>query len=698
MLSRLSGGCPQPLGAKFDGSGVNFALFSANADKVELCLFDHDGEREVSRAALVERTDDVWHGYLPGALPGLRYGYRVHGPYDPLNGHRFNPNKLLVDPYARALDRSFEWNDLHCGYVVGDSREDLSFNAHDNAALMPKCRVIDPTYDRKRETRPKLPPTQSVIYELHVRGYTMRHRAVEQALRGTFAGLCCPEVIHYIRDLGITAIELLPVHAIGTSRQLSRNGLRDYWGYNSINFFALEPRYLSSGDIAEFWHTVQAFHDAGVEIILDVVFNHTAEADEFGPTLCFRGIDNASYYCLAEDKRRYLDFTGCGNTLNFDHPRVVQMVMDSLRYWVEVMHVDGFRFDLAASLARQKHHFSPSAPLFARIAEDPVLSKVKLSAEPWDLGVDGYQLGSFPLAWSEWNDRFRDTVRRFWRGESGLLGDLASRLAGSSDVFERSERRPSASINFITVHDGFTLEDLVSYATKHNESNGENNADGVNENFSWNCGVEGRTSDPEIAALRRRLKRNMISTLLLSQGTPMILAGDELSRTQDGNNNAYCQDNTISWIDWDKLDAERTFCDFVRRVVKLRSSCDAFCRSEFLHGKNVGDSGLKDIAWLLPNGREMSEADWNRSNGLCLGVQYAVLDGTSSQDPSACLLLMNASDCDVTFSLPAIPSKLRWSCLLNTIFEEGTPAESVVAAATFVIEGRSLALLATAVR
>ena len=697
---RLSEGRPQPLGATFDGSGVNFALFSANADKVELCLFDDDGEREVARLPLTERTDNVWHGFLAEAVPGQLYGYRVHGPYDPLNGHRFNPNKLLVDPYARELDRSFEWNDLHCGYVVGDPREDLSFDTRDNATWMPKCRVIDLAFDWKGEARPQLPATQSAIYELHVRGYTMRNPAVEPVLRGTFAGLCSADVIRHIRELGITAIELLPVHAIGTSRRLWRHGLKDYWGYNSINFFAIEPRYLSNGDVAEFQHMVRAFHEAGVEVIMDVVFNHSAEADELGPTLSFRGIDNVSYYCLAEDRRRYLNFTGCGNTLNFDHPRVLQMVVDALRYWVAVMHVDGFRFDLAVSLGRENQHFSRSASLFARIAQDPLLCKAKLIAEPWDLGVEGYQLGAFPPDWREWNDRFRDTVRRFWRGDKGLLADLATRLAGSSDVFERSGRRPGASINFITSHDGFTLEDLVSYGAKHNERNGQGNADGPNENFSWNCGVEGPTSDCEIAALRRRQKRNMIATLLLSQGTPMLLAGDEFGRTQQGNNNAYCQDNVISWVDWNKLDAEQKFCNFVRRVLKLRSRHGVFRRTSFLHGKHLRGGGLKDICWLLPNGQEMTEADWSAAKGLCLGTQYAVtpLDDDSAEEAWAFLLLMNASDREVRFSLPAIEPGLRWRCMLNTIFEDGVPPEPVSETVMFVIAGRSLALLAAAVR
>ena len=569
MTPKLKAGRPQPLGATFDEEGVNFALFSANAEKVELCLFDKDGSHEIARMELPGRTDDVLHGYLPDAQPGLLYGYRVHGPYDPQNGHRFNPNKLLIDPYARALDRPFEWNDLHCGYIVGDPREDLSFDTRDNAVLMPKCRVVGPIRDWE-DASPRTPLARSVLYELHVRSFTMRHPKIEQPLRGTLAGLSHPDIIHHLQNLNITAVELLPIHPIGTPRRLSEIGLRDYWGYNPINFFALEPRYLSNGDIAEFRHMVRSFHDAGIEVILDVVFNHTGEGDELGPTLSFRGIDNASYYCLQEDKRRYLDFTGCHNTLNVGHPRVSQMILDSLRYWVEEMHVDGFRFDLAVSLARHQHHFSSDASFFRQIMQDPVLAKVKLIAEPWDLGVDGYQLGSFPPGWSEWNDRFRDTVRRFWRGEGGLLGDLAYRLTGSSDVFDRSGRRPTASVNYVTAHDGFTLEDLVSYATKHNEANGEGNADGANKNFSSTYGgPEGTTDDPAIKALRARQKRNIMATLLLSLGVPMILGGDEIDRTQKGNNNAYCQDNEISWVDWNETMKTEHFsrlsrdcCDF----------------------------------------------------------------------------------------------------------------------------------------
>ena len=691
MTPKLKAGRPQPLGATFDEEGVNFALFSANAERVELCLFDKDGSHEIARMELPARTDDILHGYLPDAQPGLLYGYRVHGPYDPQNGHRFNANKLLIDPYARALDRSFEWNDLHCGYILGDPREDLSFDTRDNAAQMPKCRVVGPIQDSK-DASPRTPLARSVIYELHVRSYTMRHPKIEQPMRGTLAGLGHPEVIRHLRDLNATAVELLPIHPIGTPRRLWEIGLRDYWGYNPINFFALEPRYLSNGDIAEFRHMVRSFHDAGIEVILDVVFNHTGEGDELGPTLSFRGIDNASYYCLQEDKRRYLDFTGCHNTLNVGHPRVSQMILDSLRYWVEEMHVDGFRFDLAVSLARQHHHFASDASFFRQITQDPVLAKVKLIAEPWDLGVDGYQLGSFPPGWTEWNDKFRDTVRRFWRGDGGLLGDLAYRLTGSSDVFDRSRRRPTASLNYITAHDGFTLEDLVSYATKHNEANGEGNLDGANNNFSSTYGgPEGVTDDPAIKALRARQKRNIIATLLLSLGVPMILGGDEIDRTQKGNNNAYCQDNEISWIDWSETAENRAFLAFVTRLLRFRADHPAFRKSEFFHGDHIDGNNLKDVVWLSPDGSEMTDADWIVSEKRCLGVRYAAALGAPN-DAGPALLLLNAADTQVRFVLPAAEPDQSWCCIIDTFHGEVQPEAPLPQSAVFLLEGRSLAL------
>jgi isoamylase len=683
-MSKLAQGSPHFLGATFDGTGVNFALFSANAEKVELCLFD--GDRETERIALPERTDDVWHGYLPQARTGLLYGYRVHGPYDPFNGHRFNPNKLLIDPYARALDRPFEWNDIHCGYIVGDPREDLSFDTRDNAALIPKSRVADRAFDWQGDAHPQTPMARSVIYELHVRGYTKRHPAIAANLRGSFAALGRPEIIRHLRELGITAVELLPVHACATTRALADKGLRDYWGYNSINFFALEPRYLSTGGVGEFRQMVRAFHDAGIEVILDVVFNHSGEDGEFGPTLSFRGIDNASYYCLGEDKRRYLDFTGCRNTLNFAHPRVLQMVMDSLRYWVQEMHVDGFRFDLAVALARERHHFSPNATLFTLIAQDPVLAKAKLIAEPWDLGVDGYQLGAFPPRWSEWNDKYRDGLRHFWRGDGGLLGDLAYRLTGSSDVF--AARKPAASLNYITAHDGFTLEDLVSYDEKHNIANGESNADGTNENFSWNCGSEGKTSSPAIAALRKRQKRNLMASLLLSQGVPMVLGGDEFGRTQNGNNNAYCQDSETSWLNWHEPDA--ALLKFVQRLVQIRAQHPVFRRARFFHGDYIDGNELKDIVWLSPDGHEMAESDWNDAEHRFLGVRYA--RDVQEQDVAAFLLLMNAGDDAVQFPLPSAAPGSAWKCILDTHLDEAPSEKMFAENSSFPLAGHCLAL------
>lgn len=698
--ARLEGGKPYPLGATFDGRGVNFALFSANAAKVELCLFARDGARETARLRLPEYTDEVWHGYLPDARPGQLYGYRVHGPYDPLNGHRFNPNKLLIDPYARSLSGSFAWSDLNCGYIPGDAREDLSFDTRDNAGLMPKGRIVAPAAVRDEGARPNTPLTRTVIYELHVRGFTMRHPAVGKTLRGTMAGLRRPEIMRHLRELGVTAVELLPVHPAAETRMLASNGLRDYWGYNSINFFAVEPRYLATGEVDEFRETVRAFHEAGIEVILDVVFNHTGEGDEFGPTLSFRGIDNASYYCLAPDKRRYLDFTGCRNTLNLEHPRVLQMVMDSLRYWAEDMQVDGFRFDLAVSLAREHHHFARNGRFFAAVMQDPVLARSKLIAEPWDLGPDGYQLGAFPPGWSEWNDKFRDSVRRFWRGERHVLGDLAFRLSGSSDVFGRRGRRPTASINYVTAHDGFTLEDLVSYEAKHNLENREENRDGADVNHSWNCGVEGPTRDPAIRALRERQKRNIMATLLLSQGVPMILAGDEFGRTQRGNNNAYCQDNEISWLDWTALDENRDFLAFVQRLLKLRADHPVFRRPHFFHGDLIDGEGVKDIAWLSPDGREMAEPDWRDPNGHCLGIRYAIVFeeaggvGGDEIERRAFLLMLNAAGKGAGFTLPDARPARRWTLLVDTSGKEPQTSAVFEPGARYELAAHSLALLA----
>ncbi len=665
---------------------MNFTLFSAHATKVELCLFDDASERETARFVLPEYTNEVWHGYLPGARPGQRYGYRVHGSYDPYSGHRFNPNKLLVDPYARALDRSFAWTDLACSYDVGDPREDLSFDARDSAAAMPKGIVTDETFDWGNDAPPNTPLAETVIYELHPRGYTMRHPAVPMAERGTFAGLAHPQVIGYLRDLGITAVELLPVHPVAVTRDLAGHGLTDYWGYNSFNFFAPEPRYLSGGDISEFRRMVRAFHAAGIEVFLDVVFNHTGEGGELGPTLSFRGIDNASYYCLAENRRNYVDVTGCRNTLNLEHPRVLQMVMDSLRYWTQAMHVDGFRFDLTVSLARAGHHFSQKSAFFSAIAQDPALRRTKLIAEPWDLGPDGYRLGGFPPGWSEWNDRYRDTVRRFWRGDGRQVGDLAFRLTGSSDLFARRGRRPTASVNFVTAHDGFTLDDLVSYNIKHNAENREDDADGTNGNYSWNCGHEGPSDNPEIIALRARQKRNLLATLLLSRGVPMLTAGDECGRTQHGNNNAYCQDNETSWIDWALAERDLSLLRFVRSLLRLRAQNAVFRLPSFFHGEHIGEDGAKDIVWLAPSGSEMTEADWHDPECRALGARYAAAPGDF-------LLLVNADTELRRFQLPVAGTGAVWRRRLDTAAEVPADAPPLRDGSVLLVS-RSLVLLA----
>jgi len=687
---KLGAGSPATLGATPEDDGVNFAIFSANAEKIELCLFDAAGERELERLALPERSGDIWHGLLPSAAAGLHYGYRVHGPYDPLSGHRFNPNKLLIDPYARSLDRSFEWSDLNCGYVVGDPRSDLSFDVRDNAHLVPKCRVAAPAEGGRRRDSGRPQRRSLILYELHVRGYTIGHPGLPEPIRGTVAGLAHPEIIGHLRALGVTAVELMPVHPIASSRALWSNGLRDYWGYNPIGFFAIEPRNLSGSDVIEFRNTVHALHDAGIEVILDMVFNHTGEGNELGPTVSFRGIDNAAYYCLAENRRFYVDVTGCRNTLNMDHPHVVRMIMDSLRYWASEMLVDGFRFDLASTLARHAHHFTADAAIFRAIARDPVLAGKALIAEPWDLGPDGYQLGSFPKGWCEWNDKYRDTLRRYWRGDSGMLGGLATRLAGSSDIFEKSGRGPAASINYVTAHDGFTLEDLVSYEVKHNLANGEWNDDGTNENYSANYGEEGSTQNPGIAETRRRQKCNLMACMLLSQGTPMILAGDEFGRTQRGNNNAYCHDNATSWVDWSLLETNRNFLEFVRAVLRLRAAHPAFRRTEFFRGYGAGPNGERDIVWLSPKGHEMTVDDWGWPDAQCLGVHYTGEGATVS--PEAWLLLLNASAGDQEFLLP-VREACSWRCVFDTAVQYPFSAYEMVHDGRRIVQSNSLVLL-----
>ncbi|HWK45813.1 MAG TPA: glycogen debranching protein GlgX [Stellaceae bacterium] len=671
-------GSPYPLGASWDGRGVNFALFSAHAEAVDLCIFDDTGSQEIERVRLPDYTDEVWHAYLPDARPGMLYGYRVYGPYDPANGHRFNPHKLLLDPYAKAIHGSVRWTDAHFGYRVGSPREDLSFDRRDNARGMPKAMVIDTAFTWGEDRRPRVPWEQSVIVELHVRGMTMRHPGVDPRRRGTFAGLASPPVIDYLVQLGVTAIELLPVQAFLNDRHLTQRKLTNYWGYNTYGFFAPDPRFLASTSVHEFKTMVKRLHDAGIEVILDVVYNHTAEGNHMGPTLSFRGIDNASYYRLADDRRYYLDYTGTGNVLNTDHPRVLQLIMDSLRYWVSEMHVDGFRFDLAPTLAREHGNFDRGSAFFDAIRQDPLLSTVKLIAEPWDIGPDGYQLGAFPPGWAEWNAGYRDTVRRFWKGDPGLIAELASRVAGSSDIFGRHGRRPWASINFVTAHDGFPLVDLVSYNEKHNEANREDNRDGHDGNFSWNCGVEGPTDDPDVQALRDRQKRNFLATLLLSLGVPMLLAGDELGRTQRGNNNAYCQDSELSWIDWQNIRPEDEQLNaFVRHLIALRRQHRVFSRPRFFRGEVMAEDGLKDITWIAPDGREQTPADWHNPSALCLGFvlggaagEYYTQGGQRDIDESF-LVLMNAYHEDIEFQIPELAASSRWEVLIDTALPSG---------------------------
>jgi isoamylase len=692
-------GNPFPRGATWDGEGVNFSLFSANATKVELCIFDPTGRRELQRIALPERTDEIWHGYLPEARPGLLYGYRVHGPYEPTKGHRFNPNKLLIEPYAKHLEGPLRWSDAHFGYRIGHSKADLSFDKRDSAGGMPKCRVVDPAFTWGDDRPPRTPWHDTVIYEAHVRGLTMLHPDVPRQLRGTYAGLATAPVIEHLLRLGITAIELMPVHAFVDDRTLLQKGLRNYWGYNTIGFFAPEMRYSATGRISEFKTMVKTLHSAGIEVILDVVYNHTAEGNQLGPTLSFRGVDNASYYRLAPDPRYYMDFTGTGNTLNLQHPRVLQLLMDSLRYWVIDMHVDGFRFDLASALARELFEVDRLGSFFDTITQDPVLSQVKLIAEPWDVGSGGYQVGNFPGGWMEWNDKYRDTMRAYWKGDGGLIGDFARRFTGSADLYEASGRKPHASVNFITAHDGFTLQDLVSYNDKHNEANGEDNRDGNDNNRSWNCGVEGPTDDPVINALRTRQKRNLIATLLLSQGLPMILAGDELSHTQLGNNNAYAQDNEISWLNWDLTPEQREFRDFVARMIRLHRGHPVFSRRRFVRGRAPG-SEVREIVWLRPDGQEMSDQEWDQDFARCLGVyllgteiQRVDRRGHPVRDDNM-LLLFNAHHEKIPFVLPRFGGTRSWNCLLDTATDiqkmEGQRLEPGV---QYPLQGRSLALL-----
>jgi len=691
-------GQPQPLGASWDGEGVNFALFSERADRVELCLFDSRTRRETERIAMRWRTNQVWHCYLPEARPGLLYGYRVHGPYDPKQGLRFNPNKLLLDPYAKQIDGGIKWSDALFGYRVGGAREALTMDRRDDAPGMPKCRVVDTAFTWGDDRAPRAAWHDTIIYELHVKGFTQLHPDIPPHLRGTYAGLATDPAIEHLKRLGITAVELMPVHAFVDERHLIEKKLKNYWGYNSIGFFAPDMRYSATGSVNEFKSMVKRLHSAGIEVILDVVYNHSAEGNHLGPTLSFRGIDNTAYYRLIPDQPRlYMDFTGCGNTLNMMHPRVLQLLMDSLRYWVVEMHVDGFRFDLAAALARELYEVNRLSAFFDVVHQDPVLSQVKLIAEPWDIGEGGYQVGNFPVLWTEWNGRYRDAVRSYWKGEDGLIGELAYRLTGSSDLYELSGRRPYASINFITCHDGFTLEDLVSYNGKHNHANGEENRDGSNDNRSWNCGDEGQTRDPGVLTLRARQKRNFFATLLLSQGVPMLLAGDETGHTQHGNNNAYCQDNEISWLPWNPDTEDRELQSFVIELIKFRKSHACFRRRSFLQGPRVKGTGVKDIVWLTPDGREMTDEQWRQSDARCLGL---CLQGNATNEDDDrgrpvvdddFILLLNSNHEPVPFLLPRLEARDAWQVILDTARADGEALYQ--GGQQFPLQARSLALL-----
>ncbi len=685
---RVEPGAPHPLGATWDGGGVNFALFSANATKVELCLFDPKGRRETDRIVLPEYTHEVWHGYLPDLRPGQLYGYRVHGPYDPAAGHRFNPNKLLIDPYAKALHGDIRWHDAHFGYRVGSSR--ATPDRRDSAFVMPKCVVVDTAMTWGNDRPPRRAWSDTIIYEAHVKGMTAARDDIPETLRGTFGGMADPRVIDHLVALGVTAVELMPIQAFFDDRALVERNLVNYWGYNTVNYFSVAQRYFSPGaDIHEFQVLVKRLHEAGIEVLLDVVYNHTAEGNHLGPTLSFRGIDNASYYMLADDKSLYYDATGCGNTVNLNHPRVLQMVMDSLRYWVEVCHVDGFRFDLTSALGRAWDTFDPNAAFFDAIRQDPVLSRVKRIAEPWDLGPNGYQLGNFAPGWAEWNGSYRDDMRSFWKGDGGLLPTFSRRVLGSSDLFEHRGRRPWASVNFITAHDGFTLTDLWAYNDKHNEANGEDNNDGHNDNRSWNCGVEGPTDDPAILDLRDRMRRNALTTTLLSHGTPMLLMGDEVGRTQRGNNNAYCQDNEITWLAWTDIEErDRAFMTFLRGVMRIRKRYRLLRSGEFLHGEPVDDNGTRSVIWFRPDGNEMDPESWSDPGAKVVGLALS--------DPTTRLLiLVNAYHKPISFTLPDSELARAWDVRIDSgAGAIDPPGEHYAPGAAYELAGRSLILLA----
>lgn len=676
MYLSLWPGTPYPLGAKWDGKGTNFALFSENATKVELCLFDKRGRE--TRIELQEVNNFVWHGYVPSVGPGMRYGFRVHGPFEPEAGHRFNPNKLLIDPYAKALDGDISFAEEIFGYRWGDPKEDLGFSDLDSAHHVPKAVVIDENFDWEGDKLLRLPWHETVIYETHVRGFTKLHPEIPRKLQGTYGGLAHPAAISHLQSLGVTAVELMPIHHyLANPGHLATQGLSNYWGYDSIAYLAPQQSYCSSpklgSQVIEFKQMVKALHKAGMEVILDVVYNHTGEGNHMGPTLSLRGIDNACYYRLVDgDERYYMDYTGCGNSLNVRHPQILKLIMDSLRYWVLEMHVDGFRFDLASALARELHEVDRLAAFFDIIHQDPVLADVKLIAEPWDVGEGGYQVGGFPLLWSEWNGKYRDTVRDFWRGEDSRLAEFAYRFTGSSDLYMTNGRSPHASINFITAHDGFTLMDLVSYNEKHNDANGEGNRDGDDHNRSWNCGVEGDTDDPEVLRLRAKQRRNFLVTMLLSQGVPMLVSGDEMGRSQKGNNNAYCQDNPLSWLDWELQEENETLLDFTRQLIHFRRRHPVFRRRKWFQGRAIHGSGVDDIGWFNPDGEPMVEEQWNDGFAKAIGV-FLNGAGIATADPQgnrifdeSFLLLFNAHYEEIEFALPQGLQRWEWTVVIDT--------------------------------
>ena len=698
-------GSAYPLGSTYDGAGTNFALFSSVATKVELCLVDQDMHE--TRVPLEEVDNHVWHAYLPGVSPGQRYGYRVHGPWDPENGKRCDPNKLLVDPYARAFDGEFDQHSSLFSYDVHADNPGAGRNEEDSLGHTMLSVVINPFFDWGDDRSPNIPDEESVIYECHVKGMTQLHPEIPENLRGTYAGMAHPAMVEYLTDLGVTAIELLPVHQFLQDDRLRDLGLRNYWGYNTFGFFAPENHYASSkkpGDaVAEFKHMVRAYHEAGIEVILDVVYNHTAEGNHMGPTIAFRGIDNEAYYRLVDgDRFHYMDYTGTGNSLNVRDPHSLQLIMDSLRYWVTEMHVDGFRFDLASTLAREFSDVDRLATFFDLVQQDPIVSQVKLIAEPWDVGENGYQVGNFPALWSEWNGKYRDTMRDFWRGEDSTLGEFASRLTGSSDLYQHNGRRPTHSINFITAHDGFTLNDLVSYNEKHNAANGEDNRDGESHNRSWNCGVEGPTDDPGVLQLRAQQRRNFLTTLLLSQGTPMIAHGDEFARTQNGNNNVYCQDNEIAWMNWELLEESKELHDFTKRLIAIRKAHPVFRRRRFLSGGALGeDVPDREIAWLTPDGQLMKQSDWDFAFGKALMV-YLNGDAITEADrrgrkvnDNSFALLFNAHFEDIDFTVPPQQFGATWEMLIDTTEPLGYPEVKTVVAAgdTVVVPARATLVL-----